>query len=79
MQVIKHEEHKDILSFVHSCVPDEIHGFKLNLKDKIAWVLNGIEDFPMCHECKKMLKRHAVTVVLGYQRHRTVQQHIFCS
>lgn len=69
----------DVLKYVNECIPDEVQSFKLDLKDKVAWVLHGLVDFPVCHECGKPLKKHVMTVVLGYQRHSAAQQFIFCS
>lgn len=73
----KHNK-QHLMQFIDECIPESHRGLKLTLGTRIFWLLNGMTDFPRCHECNKPIIKNVVNAKVGYKHHSN-SVFLFCS
>lgn len=63
---LRKPENKDLLDFINSYESEKLKNN--NLQTKIYWILNGIYDFPQCHNpsCSNQVKSNVRNIFTGY-------------
>ena len=64
--LLRKPENKELLNFINSYESDKLKNN--NLQTKIYWILNGIHDFPHCHNpsCSNQVKSNVRNIFTGY-------------